>query len=49
MKSPDRTGETATPISRRVFREETFYKIPRWISAGIIQKALIYNLLLNAE
>ena len=40
-------AETAISIFKSIFGEEILSKKPRWMKIEIIQKAFIYNLLLN--
>ena len=39
--------ETAISVFKSMFGEEILSKKPRWMRTEIVQKAFIYNLLLN--
>ena len=41
-------AETAISIFKSIFGEEILSNKPRWMKIEIIQKAFIYNILLNA-
>ena len=41
-------AETTISIFKSIFGEEILSNKPRWISVEVVQKAFIYNLLLNA-
>ncbi|MEM1967324.1 MAG: hypothetical protein QXN23_01735 [Candidatus Caldarchaeum sp.] len=41
-------GRDSDICIKSIFREEILSRKPRWMEVEIIQKAFIYNLLLNA-